>query len=322
MTSVKEPQQNTKIQFSPVDIFIVGQPKSGTTALAHFLDQHPEISVSRPKEPHYFATDLIQESDDYHGGKRRHFEVRTKKQYRECFSHAEPGSLTCDASTHYLASKEAAKNIYQHNPAAKIIILLREPVSFLHSLHQQYVNNGSEDEPCFETALKKEPLRKKGRALPKNTRCPSHHYYSERVKYAEHIKRFLEYFPQESILILLNEEFAADNLSTYQQVALFLGIDTGFTPEFSHVHGTKAPRYQTIHRILNNAVLKQAIRTLLGPQKYDKTKHMVVKLFLKKEPRAALDKSLQQNLKRQFASEVKELERLLHRKDISRMWQY
>lgn len=309
-------------RFSPVSIFIVGQPKSGTTALAHFLDQHPNISVSRPKEPHYFATDLIRESDEYHGGKQRHFEVRTKQQYRECFAHALPGSLTCDASTHYLTSKEAAKNIYRHNPDAKIIILLREPTSFLHSLHQQYVNNGSEDEPNFEAALQKEPLRKKGQALPKNARCPSHHYYSERVKYADHIDRFLRYFPHKNVLILLNEEFAADNAGTYRQVLSFLDADPTFEAEFKHVHGSKAPRNQAVHRILNSARLKQGIRTLLGPQRYDHTKQVVAELALKKEPRSPLDESLRQSLKRQFVSEVEELEQLLHRKDISRIWQY
>ena len=40
------------------NFFIVGAPKCGTTALSHYLRQHPRIFFSLPKEPHYFATDL------------------------------------------------------------------------------------------------------------------------------------------------------------------------------------------------------------------------------------------------------------------------
>ena len=48
-----------------IDFAIVGEPKSGTTALAEFLSSHPEICMSVPKEPAYFATDLIAESDRF-----------------------------------------------------------------------------------------------------------------------------------------------------------------------------------------------------------------------------------------------------------------
>ncbi|NJR45511.1 MAG: sulfotransferase [Hyellaceae cyanobacterium CSU_1_1] len=38
--------------------FIVGNPKSGTTALYNFLKEHPSIFMPKCKEPHYFAKDL------------------------------------------------------------------------------------------------------------------------------------------------------------------------------------------------------------------------------------------------------------------------
>jgi hypothetical protein len=39
--------------------FIVGAPKCGTTAMCHYLSQHPEIFISTPKEPHFFDTELF-----------------------------------------------------------------------------------------------------------------------------------------------------------------------------------------------------------------------------------------------------------------------
>ncbi|MCH9035408.1 MAG: sulfotransferase [Planctomycetes bacterium] len=40
------------------DFFIVGAPKCGTTSLYEYLRQHPEVFMSRIKEPHFFGRDL------------------------------------------------------------------------------------------------------------------------------------------------------------------------------------------------------------------------------------------------------------------------
>ncbi len=41
------------------NFFIVGAPKSGTTALYSYLTQHPQIFMSRLKEPQFFASDIF-----------------------------------------------------------------------------------------------------------------------------------------------------------------------------------------------------------------------------------------------------------------------
>src|SRR5947208_13649806 len=40
------------------DFFIVGAPRSGTTAMFHYLSTHPEIWMSDRKETHFFGSDL------------------------------------------------------------------------------------------------------------------------------------------------------------------------------------------------------------------------------------------------------------------------
>ena len=39
------------------NLFLIGAPKCGTTSLASYLSDHPQIFVSDPKEPHFFNTD-------------------------------------------------------------------------------------------------------------------------------------------------------------------------------------------------------------------------------------------------------------------------
>ena len=65
----------------------------------------------------------------------------------------------------YLFSKQAAAEIAQYNPDAKIIIMLREPVAFLYSIHSQGLYSGNETKH-FETALSLEDSRRQGMNIP------------------------------------------------------------------------------------------------------------------------------------------------------------
>ncbi len=44
------------------NLFIVGEPKFGSTSMYYYLDQHPEMFMFKPKEPRYFCKDMIGES--------------------------------------------------------------------------------------------------------------------------------------------------------------------------------------------------------------------------------------------------------------------
>ena len=37
------------------NLFIVGAAKAGTTSLAYYLSQHPDVFMSKLKEPHHFS---------------------------------------------------------------------------------------------------------------------------------------------------------------------------------------------------------------------------------------------------------------------------
>ena len=41
------------------NFLIVGAAKSGTTALAEYLRQHPDIYIPEIKEPRYFISEII-----------------------------------------------------------------------------------------------------------------------------------------------------------------------------------------------------------------------------------------------------------------------
>lgn len=301
-----------------VDFFIVGEPKSGTTALASFLADHPEVVMSDPKELGFFATDLIKESDLYHGNKR-YPHIRTIDEYTKYFNGE--GRIKGEASTNYLYSKEAAKKIKNHNPNAKIIMMFRNPVDMIHSLHMQYVNEGREDELDFELALQKQEQRLNGQAIPANTVAPSYLQYDKWAQYAQQAERYLKVFPKKQILILISEEFSADNPGIFIKVCEFLNIDESFTPNFKIVHGSVKPRSNKMNHVLNNQYFKSTLMKIVGRKTYHSIRKPIVKLIMKPQPRSALDSETRAKLYGSHKANIEKFSKLINR-DLSKIWRH
>src|SRR5580692_11872450 len=107
------------------DFFIVGNPKSGTTALYEMLRSHPQIFMPTLKEPHFFAAEKPPSSPL----------PNTLDEYLALFAAAEPNQCAGEASPSYLRSPTAAGRIAQLAPDARIVAILREPAGFVRSLH-------------------------------------------------------------------------------------------------------------------------------------------------------------------------------------------
>ena len=301
-----------------VDFFIVGEPKSGTTALAAFLGEHPGVFMATPKEPDYFATDLREESDAFHG-RPVYFRIRTERAYHDLFRPAEADQLLGEASTCYLYSKVAAQRIRAYNPDAKIIVMLRNPVEFLPSLHMQFVNETTETEPDFAAALGKEPDRRAGRDIPRHVRTPSYLHYSERIRYADHLRRFCDAFGPEQILVLVTEDFQRDNAATYRRVLAFLGVPGDHAPDFRAVHGSRSPRFPQLNMMLNEPVLKAGVQRALGPRTYTRLQMQVSKVLFRDEPRAPVPVEVAGELLRMGRAEAERVGQLLDR-DLVQRW--
>ncbi len=296
------------------NLFIVGEPKSGTTALASFLDEHPNIFISKPKEPHFFCRDFHKEAKEfYKSNAKEHYEFQNLDEYMKIYLGAKNEKVLGEASTHYLYSKTSAKEIKEFNPEAKIIAIFREPVSFLHSLHMQYVNDTSENEQNFERALDLEKARKKGKHISKRVRSPSYLFYSETIKYADQIERFTKLFPKRQIKIIIFDDYKKDNPKIYKEVLEFLEVDSSFKPDFKGVHESKQPKSKLINSIFRNPFLKSIPKSLMSANGYDKLQLRVQKMIMKKEERNPLDSELRKKLMKKYKPEVVKLEKLLHK---------
>lgn len=287
------------------NLFLVGQPKSGTTALHDFLGQHPEIYMASIKAPHFFCDDFHQESDKFHKMKL-YFDYRDTKSYLKLFSQAKSEKILGESSDHYLYSQVAAQEIYQFNPEAKIIIFLREPVNFLRSLHNHFVKVTNEEEEDFMKALALETARVGGKSISPRIMCPSWGHYSQRINYYEQIKRYYDIFNPKQIKIIIYEYFRANNHLVYQEILNFLEVYPNFIPEYKSLNVSKEIRFKQLNYLINNQTLKNLTKKLFSQYFLDFVRVQIVERFLWKPASKSLEISeeFKNELKEKFKPEV------------------
>ena len=231
------------------DFFIVGHAKSGTSAMYEMLAAHPQIYMSPVKETWFFAPEL--RAPDRRRENPRHPD--RLDSYLSLFAGAGPDQRTGEATPSYLFSHHAARRIAELQPQARIIALLREPASFLRSLHMQFLRTDIETEKDLRTAIGLESLRAEGKALPAASARPQSLQYSEHVRYVEQLERYRAVFGRERMLVLIYEDFRADNEATVRRVLRFLEVDEDVpiaAVEKNPAVGTRAPRVQGLVRSL------------------------------------------------------------------------
>ncbi len=232
------------------DFFLAGHHKSGTTAMYAMLTQHPQIFMPELKEPHFLATDRRSRFGGSGGL------PTTLEQYLALFEPAGAEQIAGEASASYLWSRTAAAEIARLRPDARIIGILREPASHLRSLHLNYQRLNWEDQSDLLAALAAGEARREGREIPKRCPYPQMLIYADQVNYVEQLRRYHENFPREQVLVLIYDDFRADNLATMRTVAGFLGVDDAFGFETVDANRTtKAMRRQR----LDDAILSTAL---------------------------------------------------------------
>lgn len=217
---------------------IIGAQRAGTTSLAMYLSLHPAIEMAYTPEPVYFIQDspiirfiidgkMLVTSKAYHNLKMmvwrkgyqkepayfsRIYELVEIEKYWNLFSDE---VINFDASACYFDCPMTPARIKEVLPDCKFIVLLRNPAdrAWSHYWHE-VVANQSESLP-FEEAIHREYI-------------PEEAYfygYLQRGHYAEHIKRWLEFFPTENFRVYFSEVFFKNPEAVYIDVQKWLGAE-------------------------------------------------------------------------------------------------
>ena len=296
------------------DFFIVGAPRCGTTFMYEYLNQHPDIYMSPIKEPQHFATDL--DSGSYLDSVTF---MRETERYLSLFEGARHDQITGEASTWYLYSKDAAKNISTANPNARIIIMLRDPVEMLYSLHGRRLYGGSEDLERFEDALAAEDDRKQGRRIPRRARNITAFYYRDVGRYAGQVERYLEQFGPDRVHIIIFEEFRRDPAKAYRETLLFLGVDASFVPVFNIVNAGTLRRSRRLHQALHTAFVIRSFRAVVPRRLRPYFGRIWDALNSREAPREPLDPDVAATLRAELLPDIQRLGGLINR-DVAAIW--
>jgi Sulfotransferase family len=219
------------------DFFIVGSPKSGTTSLYEMLRRRPQIYMPALKEPRFLASDMRPRPE--HAGEPREFGYPTTlEDYLALFDEARLEQRVGEASTFYLWSRTAAERIHDLQPDARIIAILREPASFLRSMHLLFMRWGLESQKDLLKAISLEPARREGRDIPWHSHRPQLLQYSDHVRYVDQLARYDARFAPEQMLVLIYEDFHNDNEATVRRVLRFLEADDGSAIDVMKVNVT------------------------------------------------------------------------------------
>jgi hypothetical protein len=184
------------------------------------LRQHPRIYLPELKEPMFLARDMPLRQPALIRGFPESLD-----EYLQLFGTARPDQIAGDASTLYLLSTVAASEIASLNRNAKIVAIFREPAAFLRSFLLESIRAHNEDVKDLRRAMSLEDERRAGRALPKRCLRPELLFYSQHVRYTEQLARFYRVLPAEQIMVIIYDDFLADNVGTVTKVLGFLGVE-------------------------------------------------------------------------------------------------
>jgi hypothetical protein len=199
------------VAVAKVSFMIVGTQKGGTTALASYLREHPAICMSTVKEVHFFDTE-----EHFASGEVDY------AAYHARFSPTARRRLLGEATPSYMYWKPAPGRIHRYNPAMKLIMLLRNPVTRAYS-HWRMSHDHARGQPDplpFEQAIIAEAKRRAD-AFPLQIKRFS---YIDRGFYSEQIRRIWQVFPVAQTLILKSEQLQRSPQAALSRVTDFLGV--------------------------------------------------------------------------------------------------
>lgn len=192
----------------------MGAQKSGTTALAEFLSQHPDIAMSDPKEVHLF------DAPGFEDASTEQIDIR----YQPAFLHAKPGQIRGEATPVYLFFPETAAQLRRYNPALKLIVLLRNPVDRAYSHYLMESERGNETKGFLRALM----LEKKRLQQDPDPRAGDsefrQHSYRSRGLYSRQLAELHKEFPKRQVLVIHADALLRKHDETIKRVFGFLQV--------------------------------------------------------------------------------------------------
>lgn len=204
---------------SAPNLFVIGAMKAGTSSLHSLLAQHPEIYMSPVKEPGYFIVpDGCRAPRPFataYAGNRR--------AYLGLFASAGSAKYVGESSPDYTrlpSIRGVSERLWQFSSEAKLIYILRDPVTRSISHYWWNVQNHGEHRGIYEAIYTDEQ-------------------YRDVSNYAMQLRPYIQQFGRERIYVMTLERLIADPDGSLRDVFSWLGL---VSSHISAAHENETPR--------------------------------------------------------------------------------
>jgi hypothetical protein len=275
------------------NLLIIGAMKCGTTSLHRYLDLHPEISMSSPKELRFFDDPAWRDRIDWY---TRHFD---------------PAAAVRGESTVYYTAHpwipDVPQRIHELVPHARLIYLVGDP---LKRLVAQWV------EWCTIEADRSPEMLGKWARLPFSevladfddpghpVVCPS--------RYATQLEQYLALFPKEQVMVVDQHDLKHRRVETLQAIFRFLQVDEGFTsPEFTdelNTHSQKSRAWSSYSLVRRTLLACGANRIPASTR--GRIGQALRSVFSRPIPKPTIDESVRPRLTEHLRDEAERLRNL------------
>lgn len=267
------------------NFFLIGASKAGTTSIAQALGEHPQVFITNPKEPDFFNQFDSAETIDQ----------GILSDYLKLYTSVKDELVIGEASVSSLHSTMAAKHIYNFNPDAKILILLRNPLQRIYSLYEMYIRQGLNQ--SFEFAIKTDP------------------WLVRQCCYHDAVKRYFNLFPAKQVYWIDFEYLKRDWNSTLTSIHNFLDIEA-INREKPIVRNTGGvPKGRILNFLTNRAIINFA-KGIIPNNIHNMIDKKVKSIAFKKLETSDTDISF---LRTQFIEDLTKLDKLLD-SDFAQKW--
>ncbi|SMC07938.1 Sulfotransferase domain-containing protein [Sulfobacillus thermosulfidooxidans DSM 9293] len=271
------------------NLFIVGAAKSATTSLAYALARHSQIFM-KVKEPHYFPTKhRVYPVGGPPGTTKPIFNLEC---YLKLYSEAQNEKYLLDATVEHLYYNACARDIYEFNNDAKILIILRNPIDRAFSSYKHVLRDGREKLSFEESlALEEERIKANWGTIWR---------FKDVGLYYESVKTYLDVFDSKA-KVILTDEFEHDQKRVLEDIFTWLGLE--FEPVESetryNVSGIPTFRLKLINKMRSTPILNKLLEVVVSETQYEAFERANVKpVVMKPETREYLRSYFRDNLEK------------------------
>lgn len=294
------------------NFLVVGAARSGTTSLYTYLKQHPQVYMTAIKEPEFFSYEGLEL--DFNGPKGKEETNRGIRRYTPAdiegycalFREVSNEKAIGEASPMYLYSAQAPGRIRHHIPAAKLLVILRNPVERAYSTFSLLTLQGREPIKEFSQALEAEEAR------IRNKWTWMYHYKNVGFYYAQ-LKRYLDVFERDQIRVYLYEDLKADPSRLVQNVFRFLEVEDTFVPEVSvRENPAGTPRSEIYSKLVDKP---NPVKSLLKPLVPERVRKRIIASLSARNltERPPLSQEIRRGLIEVYREDILKLQNLIGR---------